>query len=638
MKSRLLPWIGSVALLVSVITPVTAHDDQHGPGWHGQSLADELAEQFLADSQPAADLEAQSSTACTDGVAAGYPCSNVDLMAFLPLDDIGGGKGNDIWGWTDASGREFAIMGRSTGTSFVEISDPENPVYLGNLPTTRFSSTWRDIKVYQNHAFIVSEAMRHGMQVFDLTRLSSVTGTPVTFSEDAHYSGFSTAHNLVINEASGFAYAVGTNTCSGGLHMVDIRNPLNPTQAGCFSGDGYTHDAQCVIYAGPDLAHADKEICFASNEDSVTIVDVSNKSAPVQLAKVSYPGVEYTHQGWLTDDQRYFLVDDELDEDRNGHNTHTYVFDLSDVDAPLLIHTFEGTTTAIDHNQYIVGNHSYQSNYRAGLRIIDITNKTDMEEVAFFDIYPQDDNSDFNGTWSNYPFFGSGMVVVSGIEQGLFVLRPNLGGDGGNTSPSVTLYQPEDGKTVSGTVPIEISATDVQDEAGTLTVEWTVDGGAWQSATYNSGTGKYEASWDSTGVTDGGHTVTARAIDSADGSATDSNAVTVDNVEDSSTMHVANLDGFSTSVGSTWTATVTITVVDANGSPVSSAAVTGDWSQGSGTSSSCTTDGNGQCDITIGSIHKRVASVTFSVTGITHGTLTYDATQNVETSITIAKP
>ena len=367
-------------------------------------------------------------TICSGGMAGTYPCSNVDLMSFLALDDIGGGSGNDIWGWTDSStGKEYAIMGRTNGTSFVDISDPVNPIYLGNLPPPSAHSTWRDIKVYADHAFIVTEAENSGMQVFDLTQLREVASPPATFSETAHYSGFGDAHNLAINEDSGYAYAVGTNNCGGGLHMINIQTPTSPTSADCFSDDGFTHDAQCVNYAGPDPDHQGKEICFNSNVDTLTIVDVTNKAAPVMLSRTGYDGSRYAHQGWLTEDQVYFLLGDERDEG-DATNTRTYMWDVSDLDDPALIGFHESTTTAIDHNQYVKGSYTYQSNYRAGLRILDITDiaNGNLSEEAFFDIYPDDDSPEFNGAWSNYPFFDSGMVIVSGEEQGLFVLRPNL--------------------------------------------------------------------------------------------------------------------------------------------------------------------------------------------------------------------
>lgn len=123
-------------------------------------------------------------------------------------------------------------MGLTTGTVFVDVSDPTAPVYVGFLPTHTSSSNWRDIKTYADHAFIVSEASGHGMQVFDLTQLRMATSTPVTFSNTAHYNGFGSAHNIVINEDTGFAYAVGTATESGGLHMINIQNPSSPVYAG----------------------------------------------------------------------------------------------------------------------------------------------------------------------------------------------------------------------------------------------------------------------------------------------------------------------------------------------------------------------------------------------------------------------
>ena len=273
------------------------------------------------------NLPALALSSCTNGQANGYPCSNIDLMSFTPLANIGStqsnDEANDIWGWTDPNtGREYAIIGRVFGTSFVDITDPEAPVFVGELDTHgRFGSPWRDIKVYNNHAFIVSEARRHGMQVFDLTQLANVTNPPVLFQETAHYKGFGSAHNIVINEDSGYAYGVGTDQCSGGLEIVNIQNPNRPTDAGCYDLDGYTHDAQCVNYNGPDQDHTGKEICFASNEDTLTIVDVTDKSVPIMLSRTGYAGFAYTHQGWLTEDQRYFLLDDELDEQNFGHNT-----------------------------------------------------------------------------------------------------------------------------------------------------------------------------------------------------------------------------------------------------------------------------------------------------------------------------
>ncbi|HSM13082.1 MAG TPA: choice-of-anchor B family protein, partial [Thermoanaerobaculia bacterium] len=350
---------------------------------------------------------------CVGGFAGPYPCEGVDLLEYLPIASIGGGNGNDVWGWTDPlNGKEYALMGRSNGTSFIDVTDPENPVYLGNLPTHTGSSTWRDIKTYANHAFIVSDNNgSHGMQVFDLTHLRSVPSPPATFSEDAWYAANGSHHNIVINEATGYAYLVGgsrSTGCLGGLHVVNIQNPTAPSFEGCFSADGYTHDAQCVIYDGPDTEHVGDEICFASNEDTVTIVEIGHGPfSATQLSRTPYAGAQYTHQCWLTEDHHYLLVDDELDEQFNGHSTYTYVWDVSNLEAPQLLGHFTSPTTAIDHNQYVRGNYTFQANYRSGLRILrfDDLSQAQLTQVGFFDTHPPDDITDFGGSWSTYPYF-----------------------------------------------------------------------------------------------------------------------------------------------------------------------------------------------------------------------------------------
>lgn len=380
--------------------------------------------------EPPVDGEIAAAADCVGGSADGYACQNVDLLAQLPLSTIGGGSGNDIWGWTDPqTGREYALVGRTNGTAFVDITTPTSPVYLGNLPTATTSSSWRDVKVYANHAYVVSEAGSHGLQVFDLTRLRNINNPPVTFSADARNTSFGSAHNVAINTDSGYAYVVGSTTCSGGPRMFNLSNPTSPAFAGCVSGDGYTHDTQGVIYNGPHAAFRGREILFNANEDTVTIVDATSKSNPVQLSRTGYSGSGYTHQGWLTEDHRYFLLDDETDEISNGHNTRTYVFDVSDLNNPVLLGRYNGPTAATDHNMYVHGDHVYQANYRAGLRILslaNVANPSTLTEVAYFDVYPESNTAGFAGAWSTYPYFTSGTVIVNSIQRGLFVLRPQL--------------------------------------------------------------------------------------------------------------------------------------------------------------------------------------------------------------------
>jgi choice-of-anchor B domain-containing protein len=381
---------------------------------------------------------------CTAGQAADFGCQGVDLVSFLPTQQIGGARGvglNDIWGWTDPqTGREYALVGRIDGTSFVDVTNPSNPVYIGDLPMTEGAraNSWRDVKVYENHAYVVADnAGNHGMQVFDLTQLRDFDGTPMTFEETALYDRVTSAHNVVINTDTGFAYIVGAGgggeTCGGGLHMVNIQNPAQPAFAGCFAdpstgrtGTGYTHDAQCVVYEGPDAEHQGKEICIGANETAISIADVTDKENPVALSTGSYPDHAYVHQGWLTEDHRYFLQNDELDEiNGSADSTRTLIWDVSDLDDPQLVREFFLSNPASDHNLYIKDGMMYQSNYVSGLRVLDVSDPTNPVEVGHFDTEPfGEDAPGFAGSWSNYPYFDSGIIIVSSMGEGLFILRP----------------------------------------------------------------------------------------------------------------------------------------------------------------------------------------------------------------------
>ena len=389
----------------------------------------------------------------------------IEMLSHVSLPELGtaAGTGSDIWGWTDPmTGAEIAIINTSNGTSFVDVSAPNSPIVLGQLLTHTVDSTWRDVKVYQNFAYIVSEAEDHGMQVFDLTQLRNVTAF-TQFEATTHVGNFGQAHNVVVNEDSGFAYVVGSRNafCGGGLMMYDLTNPRVPQFIDCFGGgvptglstgavptptDVYIHDAQCVVYNGADTEHQGKEVCLTSDERTVGIVDLSNRANPRQLSRFDYPSVGYTHQGWLSEDQSYFMVNDEFDEGSGMHNTRTYVFDVRDLDNPSLIGSIDNPRDSVGHNFYVRGQNLYQANYTSGLRVLDIQRIANAfgEEIAFFDTYPEDDGRDnrpaaspfqrsggpdahqdqtFQGAWSNYPYFESGTMVVSDINRGLFVLR-----------------------------------------------------------------------------------------------------------------------------------------------------------------------------------------------------------------------
>ncbi len=367
-------------------------------------------------------------TPCVDGFAGKYPCKGYDLLAHIDLSTLGSGQGNDCWGWTDSStGKEYVLMGLDNGTAFVDINESTNPILIGKLPTTTENSSWRDIKVYDNHAYIVSEADSHGVQVFDLTRLREAN-PPENFSPDRVLQTVPTAHNMVVNPDSGYGYLVGTDKKDdfrGGVHFLDLNNPQSIKFVGGYADAGYSHDAQVVNYRGPDQDYVGKEIFIGSNESKLVVIDVTDKQNPKTIAETSYQNTQYVHQGWFDKTQRFFILGDELDEFRLGGKTRTLVFDLNDLDNPVLHHTYYGPTAAIDHNGYVVEDLFYLANYSAGIRVIDIGGLADknMREIGFFDTFPEHNSTVFNGAWNVYPFFESGVIAISDINRGLFLIK-----------------------------------------------------------------------------------------------------------------------------------------------------------------------------------------------------------------------
>jgi choice-of-anchor B domain-containing protein len=384
-------------------------------------------------------------TPCDAGMAGPFECNGYDLISQIPLSTMNSVKANDSWGWTDAQdGKEYAIICLNEATAFIDISDPLNPVYLGQLPgESSQHTTWRDAKTYNDHVFIVSEDTGHGMQVFDLTRLRNVMNPPVIFTTDALYTGFGGAHNIAINEDSGFAYAIGTGTFGGGPHFINIQDPVNPVAAGGYSADGYCHDAHVVIYDGPDVDYQGREILFGSNEVEVVIEDVTDKSNPITISTIDYTNINYTHQGWLTEDQQYFIMGDETDELNMGFNSRTIIFDMEDLDNPQLHFEYSGPTGATDHNGYVKGDKFYLANNAAGLRVLDISDieNQNMNEIGFFDSYPNDNQAGFNGSWSVYPFFESGHIVISDRAEGFLLVKdPNLSTSEFERSSGIKMY------------------------------------------------------------------------------------------------------------------------------------------------------------------------------------------------------
>ncbi|RYP74860.1 hypothetical protein DL771_002781 [Monosporascus sp. 5C6A] len=387
-----------------------------------------------------------------------YRCNNVNLHHFLSHKALGStvGEGSSSWGWVSDDGREFAIIAQGDGAAFAEITNAGKLRYLGRLPQTAGTPTsrWREIRTYKHYIVIASETFDHHIQIFDLKKLLDIDYRkgPVTFDPETDLTGFygnlpdGRAHNILTNDATGFAYVVGarprTSECRSGLIFLNLTDPSNPVSPGCAAADGYVHDAQCLVYKGPDSRYLGREICYGYNEDSLTIYDVTDKEWPELVSVTSYEGATYTHQGWVLDKewQQYLVLDDEYDEiDGRGPGADgyavTFIWDISDLEKPRQTGYYKAPRISNDHNQYVIGNYSYQSNYGAGISVLDIssipTNPTgsDVREIAWFDVYPENDNEEgggslqFVGTWSSYADYPSGYILINTIERGAWVVK-----------------------------------------------------------------------------------------------------------------------------------------------------------------------------------------------------------------------
>jgi len=400
---------------------------------------------------------------------------NMELLGQLTNEELGLSKLvftgasflSDIWGWTspDYPYHEYAIVGTSSGVAFARITDPVNPEFLGLVPTTDTSTIrnfWWDIKTYNNHAYWVTEVNGAGVAIFELTQLDDMepVSADTTLEADARYQdgGYIRAHNISINEDTGFAYLTGASKNStvdpdftdDGVIILDLKDdPLAPVEVGQIL-DIDSHDAQIVNYQGPDPDYQptaggiEREIAviFNGNDLEVGIYDVTDKGSIAIISVTHYAGASFTHQGWLTEDHRYMLMGDEEDElfgvsdPRNADlpdTARTYIWNVQDLDNPVISGTFDSPAASIDHNLFVKDNRVYQAHYTAGIRVLEINygdNVVSLSEVAHMDTEPRLPNNNMNhnlnifvGPWGVYPFFASGTVIASDGLNGLIITK-----------------------------------------------------------------------------------------------------------------------------------------------------------------------------------------------------------------------
>ncbi len=384
-------------------------------------------------------------TPCTGGMADNLACDKVDLLSHVAFADVSArpGAAADVWGFVDLNTmREYAIVGFSNGTAVFDVTDPENPLEVGFVDGQ--IATWRDIKVHQffdatagrwaSYAYVTTDGAGDGMFVIDMTQL------PHNIRRISYASDFLAAHNVYASNtdfATGLSLTgaaptliiAGSSIGGGRYRAYSLSDPAQPafTVMPNVSNSDYMHDAASMIITDSRKdtqcvnAGTYCEVLFDFNESTVDLWDITDGSNPVRLSRTPYNNAAYVHSGWVSEDQQFLFVQDELDEQRFGLRTTLRAFSISNLAAPQSTGDWEGPTTAIDHNGFVRGNRYYMSNYSRGLTILDISDPQNPVPAGRLDTYPFSDSANFVGAWGAYPFFPSGNIAISDIDSGLYM-------------------------------------------------------------------------------------------------------------------------------------------------------------------------------------------------------------------------
>jgi len=333
---------------------------------------------------------------------------NVQQFAHMPISSfVVPSELNDIWGWVDSSGNEYAIVGMNDGTSIIDLSDPLSPQEVLFVPG--MNSIWRDIKTYGNYAYVTTEAM-NGLLIIDLSNLPDSANTNTYLYTGPSNAQWQRAHNIYIDER-GYAYIFGANRGSGGAIILDLnQDPTQPVEIADIN-NWYVHDG---------MVKGDTLFLANGNNSLFSVWDVSNPSNPVLLAQNPTVGF-YSHNIWSSDDGNYIYT---TEEDNGGHLSEFNITDLNNIDLTDKIQAEPGNNI-MPHNAFYINDYIVNSYYTTGIQIFDVQSKGNIVNVGHFDTSPNFSGPGSNGCWGVYPYLPSGIIIASDIENGFFVLDPD---------------------------------------------------------------------------------------------------------------------------------------------------------------------------------------------------------------------
>lgn len=308
-----------------------------------------------------------------------------------------------VWGYYDAQGNEYAIIGALNGTAIVDLRFlPDSLHEVGFIPGPQASYSYREFKTYLHYLYIVSEG-GEGVQIVDLSGLPNT----IRFVGSFLFNGYNRTHT--IGETDGYLYLNGGNaTPTGGTAIVSVRNPEQPQKLGSFSGH-YVHDSYTYgerFYAAGIFGHG------------LSIINVSDKQNPVFIKTIGYPGAG-THNAWTTDDGKYVLTTDEI----NATPKTLKIWDVRDLEVITKVGEWNPRPAETIHNVCVKGNYAYTAFYKAGFLVADISNPANPITAGYYDTYPAINSITFDGAWGVYPYLPSGRILLSDMQTGLYVFR-----------------------------------------------------------------------------------------------------------------------------------------------------------------------------------------------------------------------
>ena len=311
---------------------------------------------------------------------------------------------SDVWGY-EKEGSEFALVGVYNGISVVDVTNSSTLVELAFFDGPE--SIWRDLKTWGDYLYCINET-NGGLQIVNLAEVISGDLNP-TYIENTTL-GFTTAHNIFIDK-SGILYVFGSNYSTGGCEMYDLTtDPENPTFLGVFD-DYYFHDG---------MVRGDTLWGGAIYGGVFSVIDVSDKANPEIIGSHATPNT-FSHNCWISDDGDYLFTTDEV----SGAYVAAYdVSDLDDIQEVDRIQAWSGYSDVIPHNTHVDGDFIITSYYTDGVSIVDISNPSNLIEVGYYDTSDDFSGDGFNGAWGAYPWLPSGNILVTDIENGLFVIEP----------------------------------------------------------------------------------------------------------------------------------------------------------------------------------------------------------------------